>query len=176
MREFPKFLQRMHANTYLDTGKLSYSTHTHTHTHTHRVALLSCPTAWQLHRIESLHLPQQPVTAALLRDPIKEISCISRHDNSNLLANATVELLANVAVQLFFTAHRFISRVIGRSLWCSSHLWRQALGISSQAQSSTLLCRHFEVYVIKCHWINQHLTSLLVFGQHYILDNRCPAH
>jgi len=35
MREFPKFLQRMHANTYLDTGKLSYSTHTHTHTHTH---------------------------------------------------------------------------------------------------------------------------------------------
>lgn len=86
------------------------------------MALLSCPSAWQLDRIESLHPPEQPVTAALLRDPIKEISCISRHDNSELLANVTVELLANVAVQLFLTAQRFISRAIGRSLWRSSHL------------------------------------------------------
>ena len=140
------------------------------HTHRHRVALLFCPSAWQLDRI-GLHLSEQPVTTSLLRDPIKEISCISRYDNSKLLANTTVELLANVTVQLFFTAQRFISRAIG-----SSHLWRQALGIISQAQSSTLLCRHFEVYMIKCYWINQHIASLLVFWQHYILDNRCPAH
>ena len=147
-----------------------------THTHTHTMALLSCPSAWQFDRLESLHLPEQPVAAALLRDLIKEISCISRQDNSKPLANVTVELLANVAVQLCFTAQRFVSRAIGRYLWRSSHLWRQALGIMSQAQFSTLLCRHFEVYMIKCGWINQHITSLLVFGLHYILDNRCPAH
>lgn len=114
MRVFLKFLQRMHANTYLDIGKLSYSTQTDTEWPFYPVP--------QLDRTESLHLPEQPVTSALLRDPIKEISCISRQDNSKLLANATVELLANVAVQLFFTAQRFISRAIGRSLWRASHL------------------------------------------------------
>jgi len=118
VREFVKFLQRTHTNTYLDIDKLSYSTTTDTEWPFYPVP----QHGRQRDRIESLHLPEQPVTAALLRDPIKEISCITRHDNSKLLANVAVELLANAAVQLFFTAQRFISRAIGRPVWRSSHL------------------------------------------------------
>jgi len=47
----------------------------------YRAFLLSLYRAWQLHRLESLHLPVHPVTAAVLREAVTDILC--SYSNTN---------------------------------------------------------------------------------------------